>query len=729
MSAEGRFTRLMTLIEEYWGYHTLRPLQEEAMRAVLGQRDSLTVMPTGSGKSLCFQAPALLNPERPTLVISPLIALMKDQVDRLRSIGINAYHIDHTLTASAKREVYDELKCRRVPLLFVAPERLMLPQFQDFLQTLDVTTFVIDEAHCISHWGHDFRPEYRQISTLRQRFPQANFHGYTATATEQVRADIAAQLQLRNPTILVGDFDRKNLTYRILPRGAVTEQVIEVLERHREEAGIIYCFRKREVDDLTMQLNQKGYSARAYHADLTAEARRDTHEAFRREECNLIVATVAFGMGIDRSNIRFVIHAAMPSSIEHYQQETGRAGRDGLEAECVLLYSGKDVMVRKFLHQKEVDEGTLPRERLPVVLHHIEEMSRFCRTGVCRHRFLVEHFAQTYPSLNCGACDICLSEVEFEDDSTVIAQKILSCVHRTQERYGVGHVCDVLHGAKTERIKTTQHDKLTTYGLLKDYPTAQIRDWVYQLINQDLLEQTDDEYPKLALNALSWEVMRKQREVKLLRSLKRERAKTSRAASESWEGVDVGLADHLRRWRVEMALSRKMPPYTIFDDRTLRELCRVRPSSLEKLRYLHGIGDRRLKDYGEGILNEIREYCARQGLELDQTNQNEKPTPPPKPKAVQRTYFPNFERGESISQVAAEYKLTPMTIRDHLCTYIEIERPRSIDAWVEPEVQDLVREAARKVGIDRLKPIYLELGESIPYDAIAVVVSHLRAGR
>ena len=726
MGLDGRFAGLTELIARYWGFRALRPLQEPAIRAVLEGRDSLVVMPTGAGKSLCFQAPALLTPERPTVVISPLIALMKDQVDRLRSIGINARHIDHTLSPDEKREIFDELKARRVPLLFVAPERLMLSSFQSFLQQLDVQTFVIDEAHCISHWGHDFRPEYRQISSLRTLFPAAHFHGYTATATESVRKDIVTQLQLRDPLVLVGDFDRPNLTYRILPRGKVLDQVVEVLGRHPKEAGIIYCFRKRDVDDLTLQLQQRGFSALPYHADIPGEVRRQTHEAFRKEECNLIVATVAFGMGIDRSNIRFVIHAAAPASIEHYQQETGRAGRDGLEAECVLLFSISDVIFRKKMAIRDVEEGTMPPERLPIIHAHLEAMGKFCRTGLCRHRFLVEHFAQTYSSMNCMACDICLSEVDFEPDSLIIAQKILSCVSRVQERFGVGQIVDILVGAETERIRSLGHDKLTTYGLLKDHKTPQIRDWVHQLLNQDALEQTEDDRPVLKLNDASWAIMRKQKEIRLLRSVVRAKAKASQAEVASWEGVDPELADHLRVWRKELATAKKLPPYGIFDDRTLRELCRVRPSNIDKLKVIYGIGEKRLSEFGKELLKQIRDYCSENGLELDQAGRVETTVAPVNVTAGAEATFYLFRRGASIEEAAEERGISPKTARDYLCSYLESEKPKSIDSWVSRDMQQQVRVAAEKMGLARLKPIFVELKEAISYDVIAIVVSHLR---
>ncbi|HEX2122809.1 MAG TPA: RecQ family ATP-dependent DNA helicase, partial [Thermoanaerobaculia bacterium] len=347
--------RLLETINKHWGYSSLRPLQQEAMLAALGGRDSLVVMPTGGGKSLCYQAPAVLQPSV-TVVVSPLISLMKDQVDGLRECGVPAAQMNSSQALSDLRGVERTVVSGEIKLLFVSPERLAMPHFRDLLRRANVKTFAIDEAHCISHWGHDFRPEYRQLRSIREEFPEASVHAYTATATPQVRRDIAAQLGLREPLMLVGDFDRPNLTYRVLPRHDEAKQVLDVIERHRGEAGIVYCIRRRDVDSLAEKLRRRGHNAVAYHAGLSQDERREAQDAFANERCDLVVATVAFGMGIDRSNVRFVLHTAMPKSIEHYQQESGRAGRDGLEAECVLLYSGADPMLWRSMLLNDTSE-------------------------------------------------------------------------------------------------------------------------------------------------------------------------------------------------------------------------------------------------------------------------------------------------------------------------------------------------------------------------------------
>ncbi len=545
--------QLQQLIQQHWGFRSLRPLQDEAMRAVLDGRDSVVVMPTGGGKSLCYQAPAVLT-GRTTVVVSPLIALMKDQVDGLQACGVPAVQIDSSLSPQERFAYEMDVRDGAVRLLFVSPERLTVPEFCNLIRSIDVKTFAIDEAHCISHWGHDFRPEYRQLGKIKEMFPGSTVHAYTATATEQVRRDICAELGLREPLMLVGNFDRANLTYRVLPRIDLGKQVREVIEGHPGEAGIIYCLRRRDVDDVNAMLQGLGHKSQAYHAGMAGDDRRRVQEEFAEERCDLIVATVAFGMGIDRSNIRFVLHTAMPKSIEHYQQETGRAGRDGLEAECVLLYSGADCMTWKNIFEKSAQENEVAPDFLPNAIKHLNDMDRYARGAVCRHRALVQHFGQTLAGTGCGACDICLGDAERVPDCTVIAQKILSCVARVQERFGISHVIGVLRGENTERIRNLKHDQLSTYGLLREHAKPVLRDWIFQLIGQGVLRQEGAEYPILKLTDASWPVMKKQREVSLIQLVRRqkgEKAKTLPAAATSWEGVDRDLFEALRAWRGE----------------------------------------------------------------------------------------------------------------------------------------------------------------------------------
>jgi ATP-dependent DNA helicase RecQ len=596
--------RLLEAVQKHWGYSSLRPLQEEAMLAALTARDSLVVMPTGGGKSLCYQVPAILA-DSVTVVVSPLISLMKDQVDGLVANGLSAAQVNSSQSFDDLRRTERELFAKRLKLLFVSPERLAMPGFREMLRRANVKTFAIDEAHCISHWGHDFRPEYRQLRMLREEFPDASFHAYTATATPEVREDIARELGLRNPAMLVGDFDRPNLTYRVLPRQDEAKQVLDVLDRHRGEAGIIYCTRRKDVDSLAEKLRKRGQNVVAYHAGLSQDDRREAQEKFSTEKCDIVVATVAFGMGIDRSNVRFVLHTGMPKSIEHYQQESGRAGRDGLEAECVLLYSGADFMTWKSMI---TDTATDPAY-VQSAIRHLNDMDRYCSGAKCRHRSLVEYFGQPFAAENCNACDICLGETEEVEDALIVAQKIVSCVVRVRESWGVGHVVGVLRGEETEKIRDRQHDQLSTYGLLKGHTRHDVREWVYQLIAQGFLHQTTDEYPILRLGPRAREVLKGVAEVKLRQPAVRKKDASPGSSSSSRRPVvddgpyDRELFQTLRAWRREQAQERGVPPYVIFSDKTLRELARVRPTTLHALRGIYGIGDAKLEAFGSALVS------------------------------------------------------------------------------------------------------------------------------
>ncbi len=724
--------KLKEVVSRYWGFQSLRPLQESAMLAVLQGRDSLVVLPTGGGKSLCYQAPAVLRGDT-TVVVSPLISLMKDQVDGLKANGVAAAAINSGQTESERGTAERELLQGKVRLLFVSPERLVISSFQQLLRRVHVHTFAIDEAHCISHWGHDFRPPYRQLNQLKKVFPEASVHAYTATATEKVRRDIIEQLGLKKPEVLVGSFDRPNLTYRVVARLDLDPQVREVIDRHAAEAGIIYCIRRRDVDELAASLRAQGLRAMPYHAGLSADLRKQTQDAFAEEKCDLVVATVAFGMGIDRSNIRFVLHTGMPKSIEHYQQETGRAGRDGLEAECVLLYSGGDLpvwkrIIAKGATEKAPGEPEVDPAFLASAHRHLEDMDRYCRGAVCRHRALVQYFGQRYDTKSCQACDLCLGDAEPVPEALVLAQKILSCVARVKERFGIGHVASVLRGEDTEKIRQRGHDQLSTFGLLQDHDKAEVRDWIHQLLSQELLVQDGEEYPVLKLTPASWEVMRGQRGVRLLQRAKR-KLKRSKADTLSWEGVDQELFEAMRKLRQRLASEQAVPPYVIFSDATLRELARTRPSTLERMRLVYGIGTTKLEEFGDAFLKLILQHCREQGLPMDVADRE--PKRPPSPSSSSR---PNRERelavrlfgkGIGIEEVMRQTGRGRSTVVEYLSTFIRDNRPASLAPWINPEIEARVRAAAREVGAARLKPIFIALNEQIPYDDIRIVVAAL----
>ena len=598
-----------TALRRYWGYESLKPLQAEAIACAMAQCDSLTVLPTGGGKSLCYQIPPLLDGSL-DVVVSPLISLMKDQVDGLRESGYPAAALHSGMTAVERRATQGTLRAGEIRLLFVSPERLMMEDFLGDLKHLAVRRFAIDEAHCISQWGHDFRPEYRQLAVLRKHFPSASLHAYTATATPRVREDIVGQLQLKDPALLVGCFDRANLMYRVLPKTDMREQAAQAIARHAGEAVIAYCLSRKDTEKLAAWLQARGVRAAAYHAGMEPEARHRTQEAFADESLDVVVATVAFGMGIDRSNVRCVIHTSLPKTLEHYQQETGRAGRDGLEAECVLFYSAADVMRWKSIMNKPPAEAPEPgtEEDLAaapnIQLELLRGMQRYCTSARCRHKALSEYFGQSYDRPDCGACDVCLDEVEEVGDGTVLAQKILSCVARVGQRYGVGHVVSVLLGAETEAVRRAGHDGLSTYGLLKDSTASALTALVYQLVDQGLLARTEGEWPVLQLNEASAAVLRGERKVRLFQPRARLRKRTARG-EKSMEGVDMELFDALRRWRQEECKRLGIPAYVIFHDTTLAELARARPVRVEDLIGIPGIGERKQARWGAAVCEVI----------------------------------------------------------------------------------------------------------------------------
>ena len=593
---------LTEILEKYWGYHSFRPLQREAMEAVLSGRDTLLVLPTGGGKSLCFQAPAIAS-DGLAIVVSPLISLMKDQVDTLVGNGVAAACYNSSMPAEEKSEVARGVREGKYRLLYVAPERLVGDGGDGFLNMLSsrpVSFIAVDEAHCISQWGHDFRPEYRQLAKLRERWPDIGLHAYTATATARVRRDIVSQLGLRNAAELVGSFDRPNLVYRVLARSALKAQILEVLERHRGQAGIIYCSSRKEVDALAQWLQDTGWRARPYHAGMADEDRHRNQDAFLNEEIDLIVATVAFGMGIDRSDVRFVIHAGAPQSLEHYQQESGRAGRDGLEAECVLIASGADFLKWRVMLEKN---GELSDARRGL----LRDMERYAASVGCRHKRLVSYFGETFTKDDCGACDYCLGELESVADSITVARKILSCVARVGQRFGAAHVTNVLRGSDSEQVRTRGHHELSVFGLMKDATIDELRGYIDQLLAAGLLQQGGDEYPILQITAEGHALLKDAGAVPDLSLARQKRPdrrmpKRARVETEGWEGVDRDLFEELRVLRMEIARRRRVPPYVIFHDTTLREIARSKPKTKEELRHVYGVGDRKAEDLGELVL-------------------------------------------------------------------------------------------------------------------------------
>lgn len=722
MSADE--SRLLQILQTHWGYNEFRLLQREAIQAVMAGRDSVVVLPTGGGKSLCYQAPAMLMPGL-TVVVSPLISLMKDQVDALTECGIPAAAVHSALTGEERQRIAQEIRADRIKLLYVAPERLVSERMLAFLSERTLSFIAIDEAHCISNWGHDFRPEYRMLGELRRHFPQVAMHGLTATATEQVRQDIAAQLQLRTPEFLVGSFDRPNLQYRILRRANSGQQIREVLERHLGEAGIIYCISRKEVDALTHSLRAAGVKAAAYHAGLSDEERHRNQDAFLNEQVDVVVATVAFGMGIDKSNVRFVIHTGSPKSLEHYQQETGRAGRDGLESECCLLYGGNDFHVWRKLSSELTGAALRQAET------NLRLMENYCTSVTCRHRALVEHFGQAYEQENCQACDVCLYQQDCLPDALVVAQKILSCVLRVGENFGADYVAQVLTGSQDQRILENQHEQLSTYGLLKEHRKTTVREWIEQLCGQEFLSR-EGEYRVLKVTPAGREVLRGLQTPRLLRSAtgasapKPERKKFT-------EGMDAGLFEALRQLRRKLAEERGVPPFVVFGDVTLQDLARRRPTTLAGFRQVHGVGEHKAEQYGALFTAEVARYCAAHEVPADV---------PLAPEASQTVTLDAlstasksatkaaaevlFREGRSIEEVVQRTGRARSTVTEYLADFLAHEGQLSPEPWVDEETFAAIASAAKIVGASRLKPIFEHCEGRFTYDQIRICLACVR---
>lgn len=596
------------VLKKYWGYSEFRPLQREAVKSALNQKDSLVVMPTGGGKSLCYQLPAACKTGL-VLVISPLIALMDDQVAAANELGLKAGALHSQTPAATRRQVFTLLQRQELNLLYVSPERLIGSEIAETVRE-QLALFAVDEAHCVSHWGHEFRPEYRQLGGFFANFSNVPRMALTATATPQVQKDICAQLGLRQPNKLIGHPDRPNLVYRSFPRHDQSYQVLEVIRRHKGEGGIVYAQTRKEVDRLAKTLAKAGVSCAPYHAGLSAEVRARAQDDFVHERLDVIVATIAFGMGIDRSNVRYVVHANTPRSIEHYQQESGRAGRDGEPAECVLLFSAGDLVMHRILSLRD---DTLSGGRRQVIEKQLSEIGRFAIAPLCRHKLLSEHFGQVYPREpnqppedGCRACDVCLGETRElpGEEANLKAKMIISAVYRTENRFGAGYVTKVLLGKEDDRIIGNNHHNLRVFGMMKDSSERAIRAWIDQLVVQGHLTVSDGEYPVLRHTSLGLATCKNEAPVRLghpVIQLKKRKTKKAALPAGLGEG-ETPIFEQLRKLRLLLARKLGLPPYMIFADSVLTSLAVLKPDSLEQLRGIKGIGDHKLQRYGQPFL-------------------------------------------------------------------------------------------------------------------------------
>jgi ATP-dependent DNA helicase RecQ len=752
--APSMHAQVREVLSQYWGFDTLRPLQGESIAATLAGRDSLTVLPTGGGKSLCYQVPPLVT-GRLTLVVSPLISLMQDQVAGLRLAGVPAAAMFGKMDIDEFNEVRARVASGELKILFVAPERLFSPSFMSFVVKANPAHIAIDEAHCISQWGHDFRPEYRRLRELREVLPGVTIGAYTATATPRVREDIVEQLGLRDPAVLVGDFDRPNLTYRILPRVDVVKQTRDAIARHGpDNAAIVYCLSRKDTEALAEALKDKGINASAYHAGMTPTARAKVSDDFKSERLSVVVATVAFGMGIDRGDVRIVVHAAMPKSVEGYQQETGRAGRDGLPAECLLLYSNADVVRLRGLMDRSVQESETPvsPEFIEAQRLLLEQMQNLASGSRCRHKALCGYFGQDYTSDDCGACDVCLKELEEVEGGHDIARKIVSCVARINQSgygratsFGAKHLVLVLRGSNAETVVSRGHDKLSTFGILREIREDRLNAFVNQLVDAGALARSTGEYATVELGPQAAAVMKSQVTARLVEPKEGLVAEGSGARKKRSSGgavdtrplgrLESDLFERLRALRRALAEERRVPPFVIASDAVLEELCRVRPTSVSGLTGVRGIGKAKAQDLGQPVVAAIAEFCREHQVpaNLAPTRDSSADDETPRITANAAAVFPLFRRGAQIDEIMQKTGRARSTVIGYLCDFIASELPASIDAWVDRSAQQRILTVAESERLSAVGPIRARLVEqgndTIDYDQIRITLTHNKSRR
>lgn len=709
------------ILKNVFGYDEFKPLQREVIQNILQKKDTLTIMPTGGGKSLCYQIPALIFPGL-TVVVSPLISLMKDQVEQLDALGVPAVFLNSSLTASEYQHNTTKIRSGKAKLLYVAPETLLMPRLLNLLTDLDIDCIAIDEAHCISAWGHDFRPEYRQLAEVRKRFPKAVSLGFTATATPRVRQDIKQSLNFDDSNEFIASFNRENLLIEVRPKSDPFTQTLDFLKRFPDQSGIIYCFSRRQVDELAMLLKSKGHNVRPYHAGLPNPERQANQETFIRDDVNIIVATIAFGMGINKPDVRFVIHYDLPKSIEGYYQEIGRAGRDGLPAHCLLLYSHGDTQKQRFfINQKEPAEQKVANQQL-------EALVQFAESDQCRRKPLLAYFGEKYPNKKCDMCDICLGEKKNLVDITIPAQKFLSCVKRTGEMFGAAHVTDVLRGSKNKKVLKFGHEKLSTYNIGGELSRDQ---WIHisrQLVQKGLLAK-DPQHQSLKITPQGYTALKNKDPIMGL--VKEEQHKLAARKQRGAIDHDHKLFEQLRAKRKQLADSAGVPPYVIFSDRTLTEMAAYFPTTKPHLLNINGVGQTKLERYGETFINIIQDYCTAHNIT---PNVNIKPAPPSRRRRSTSVkylvYGEAFNSGKSVKNLMADFQVKQSTVLKHLTDYALEGNPLRPDHDIQAlsklsdQQKEKIYAAFKTLGTDLLKPIHDEFNKAIPYDDLHILRLH-----
>lgn len=707
-------------LKRYFGYNTFRAYQKEIIHALLRKEDVLAILPTGAGKSLCYQLPALLQPGT-AIVVSPLISLMQDQVVSLYKNGISAAFVNSSLLYQDIQSVLCNLSDYK--LLYVAPERLTDPQFLERLRETTVSFFVIDEAHCISQWGHSFRAEYRKLSILKEIFPQCPIIALTATATRDVEKDIQLQLSMRNPTHIKGSFDRPNLTIRLQSKIQAENQLKTFLKQQGHSPGIIYCSTRKGVETTFSMLQQAGYTVGRYHAGLSEQERTASQHAFLHDQVSLMVATVAFGMGVHKPDIRFIVHMDMPRNIEQYYQEIGRAGRDGLPAECLMLFSAQDFVVYKsFL--EDIEDFEIRKQ----MKAKTESMYRLCTSLKCRRVELLRYFGEKFPLEICGACDNCLDDAE-QMDGTVIAQKILSCVHRLKQNVGIRMVTDVLRGSKAQNILTRGYDQLSTYGLLSELSEQEVRYYIESLIHFRQLTLTEGEYPVLKWSDQSSAVVKGEQKVffkkRNFKAQKGERVEKERRSIKEKEAstlhYDETLFETLRQLRLQIAREEAVPPYVVFSDRALQEMAVSFPQTQQEFAQINGVGPIKWIKYGEKFLDVIRSQKKEKVIPVKE----QELTSVQRRNSLEET-VDLYQQGNSLEQIMQIRQLARSTILTHLTEAIQEGHDLDLFPLISFDKRAAIEKVIAELGAERLAPIKEKLPADISFDEIRLVAAFFR---
>lgn len=712
------------VLQQYFGYDHFRLNQASAVENVIAQKDTFVLMPTGGGKSLCYQVPALVL-EGTAIVISPLIALMKDQVDALRVNGISAAFLNSSMDPLEQNETFHQLKAGKLKLLYVAPEKLSADNgsFLKILQDLNISLFAVDEAHCVSHWGHDFRPDYLFLNGLKKQFPHTPIIALTASADEITRQDIIRQLNLDDPAVLISSFDRSNIKYFVQPKQSVLNHIIQYLNEHPNDSGIIYCLSRKGTEDLANNLKENGVNAAFYHAGISSKERAQVQDDFIKDKIRVMVATIAFGMGIDKSNVRFVMHADLPKNVESYYQETGRAGRDGLPSEAILFYSSADVMKLKKFAMVEGNE-----EQSALMLRKLQQMTDFAEMQKCRRQYLMEYFGESHPG-SCNSCDYCLSDFE-NWDATTDAQKLLSAVFRLKERYGRNLIIDFLRGSKGVKI-TDYMRSLPTYGIGATADKAHWQNLIKQLVINDFLRESNEEFSVLKLTEKSKVVLFNKGKVHLQKVKALAKAVTVDEIEPSHPITEIEahpeLFDELRTLRRQLAEQENVPPYVIFSDATLMELATYLPLAKEELNQITGFGVFKIEKYGELFLRVISDFCTTH--HLSSKIAEKAPKRHSKPKKTNKyeagTYtvtFQLYKEGHRVEDIAKIRNLSVNTIQNHLANFVEVGTIKPSELMDITKLEPIIS-IAKNQTLSSLKAIKEELGETYTYFEIRIAVA------